>query len=79
MSDEHERELLGRLLGSTDADVGCDECFKLLDQYVEQELAGLDVDKRLPGVRAHFEGCPACREELELLRELASAGDPPNR
>ena len=76
MSGDRDRELLGRLLGAAGSDVGCDACFQLLDEYVELELAGFDPDERLPGVRGHFEGCRACREELELLRELASAGDP---
>jgi hypothetical protein len=74
MSDEREREVLGRLLGSAGPDIGCDGCFELLDEYVELELAGVDPDERLPGMRGHFDGCPACREELELLRELASGG-----
>jgi hypothetical protein len=59
-----------RLLGPTEPEVGCDECFELLDQYVELELAGADPDARLPGMRPHFDGCPACREEHESLRAL---------
>ena len=35
------------------------------------ELAGGDADARIPGMRAHLEGCPACHEEYESLRELA--------
>lgn len=69
--EERQRQLLERLLGPRDHEVGCEECFELLDEYVELELAGLDAAARLPGVRAHFEGCPACREEHEALRELA--------
>ena len=64
------RQALGRLLGPNEPEVGCDECFALLDQYVELELAGDDADAALPGLRAHLEGCPACREEHESLRAL---------
>jgi hypothetical protein len=64
------RQALGRLLGPKEPEVGCDECFALLDQYVELELAGEDADAALPGLRAHLEGCPACREEHESLRAL---------
>ena len=46
-----------------------------LDRYVEHELAGNDVDATIPGLRAHLEGCPACREEYESLRALV-AGEP---
>ena len=66
------RELLSRLLGSAGPDAGCEGCFEDLDRYVELELAGADVDTALPGLRAHLQGCPACREEHESLRALVS-------
>jgi anti-sigma factor RsiW len=64
-------DLLARLLGPEGPEIGCDECFELLDRYVELELDGDDADARIPGMRAHLEGCPACREEHESLREIA--------
>ncbi len=71
-SDEQQRAALERLLGPRDYEVGCDECFDQLDEFVELELAGVDVDRRMPSLRAHLEGCPACREEHDVLRELVS-------
>jgi len=50
------------LLGPTGPEVSCDECFEHLDEYVE----GRDV----PGMAAHLEGCPACREDYESLLAL---------
>ena len=67
------KQALGRLLGPAGPEVGCDECFELLDGYVELELAGADADAAVPGLRAHLEGCPACREEHESLLALAGA------
>lgn len=67
--------LLGRLLGPVGPEVTCEECFEALDRYVDIELAGGDVDARLPGMRAHLEGCPACHEDHESLRDLV-AGRP---
>jgi anti-sigma factor RsiW len=64
-------QILGRLLGPASPEIGCDECFEQLDRYVDLELAGLDADAALPGLRAHLDGCPACREEHESLRALA--------
>jgi hypothetical protein len=61
---------LGRVLGPAGPDVGCDVCFDELDRYVELELAGEDVDRAIPGLRAHLEGCPACREEHDSLLAL---------
>jgi hypothetical protein len=63
-------EVLGRLLGPAEPEVGCDECFDVLDRYVELELAGADADAAVPGLQAHLAGCPACGEEYESLRAL---------
>jgi hypothetical protein len=72
-TDHPNRELINRLLGPAQPEVSCDECFELLDQYVDLELAGEDADARLPGVREHLQGCPACREDHESLRALVAA------
>ena len=75
---DHTRDpdcLLKRLLGPAGPELGCEECFDLLDVYVEAELADADPDARVPGMRAHLEGCPACAEEQASLRELLSAQD----
>ena len=80
MSADHvNRNLIARLLGPGEAEVSCERCFELLDQYVELELAGENADARLPGMRAHLEGCPACAEDHESLRELAIAADRDSR
>jgi hypothetical protein len=68
---------LDRLLGPEQPEIGCDACFAELDRYVELEVAGKDADAGVPGLRAHLEGCPACREEhdslLALVRSEAEA------
>ncbi|HZU40010.1 MAG TPA: hypothetical protein VE992_03110 [Solirubrobacteraceae bacterium] len=66
------REELDRLLGPAGPEVGCEECFERLDEFVELELAGLDAETRVPGLRTHLEGCPACREEHDALYALAA-------
>jgi hypothetical protein len=74
--DDNRTTSLERLLGPTGPEVGCEECFELLDEFVELELAGQDADAKLPGLRAHLEGCPACREEHEALHELVAGPRP---
>jgi hypothetical protein len=61
-----------RLLGPTGPEVTCDECFELLDEFVELAVAGADADARIPGMRTHLAGCPACREEYDSLRALVA-------
>jgi hypothetical protein len=70
------KQVLARLLGPAGPQVGCDECFEELDRYVELEVAGQDADTAIPGLRAHLEGCPACREEHESLLALLGGERP---
>jgi hypothetical protein len=69
------KQALDRLLGPGVPELGCDECFAQLDRYVELEVAGGDAAAAMPGLAAHFDGCPACHEEHESLRALVG-GEP---
>jgi hypothetical protein len=77
MNDQHDQRL-ERLLGPAGWEVGCEECFDRLDEFVELELAGFDADVAIPGLRAHLKGCPACREEHEALVALVAGEDLPS-
>jgi anti-sigma factor RsiW len=68
--------ILKRVLGPADPELLCDECFEKLDEYVDLELQGASADERVPGLRAHLEGCPACHEEYASLRALVEKGEP---
>ena len=75
MEDANTNELLGRLLGPAGLEIGCDTCFEELDRYVDLEAVGKDADAAVPGLRAHLEGCPACREEHESLLALVQSDE----
>ena len=64
---------LDSLLGPSGFEVTCEQCFELLDRYVDLELDGVDADAQLPGLRAHLSGCPACAEDYESLRAFVVA------
>ena len=70
-------DALKRLLGPAEPELLCDECFEKLDEYVELKLQGGPADERIPGMRAHLEGCPACHEDYDSLRELVQSDDSP--
>jgi hypothetical protein len=73
-ADENEdRVSIERLLGPTGHHASCERCFELIDQYVELELAGVDVDACFPGLRRHLDGCRACWEDHKSLRLLVGA------
>ena len=59
--------LIAGLLGPAGPELGCEQCFQELDRYVELEVAGADAEAAIPGMRAHLEGCPACKEDRDSL------------
>lgn len=52
-----------------DEEIDCDECFELLDSFVEMELSGLGAAEAMPLVEEHLRECDDCREEFEALLE----------
>ena len=63
---------LRRVLGPAGPALTCEQCFEQLDRHVELTLAGADADAAVPGMRAHLEGCPACKEDHESLLALVA-------
>jgi hypothetical protein len=72
MEDDMTGDAIGRLLGPAGPEVSCETCFEELDRYVELEVAGVDAGAALPGMTAHLDGCPACREDHESLLALVT-------
>ena len=65
-------ERLLRLASRTqEQELSCTECFDVLPQYVDLEVAGAAQERELPLFRQHLEQCAVCREEYETVRELA--------
>jgi hypothetical protein len=65
-----ERRDLERLTLDTGPWLSCDDCFALVDEYVERLLVG-ETDA-MPAMRGHLRGCPACAEEAATLAVLAA-------
>jgi len=70
MDTHMSHDTVKRMLGPAEPELLCEECFERLDEYVELEVKGEQADELIPGMRAHLEGCPACREDHDSLREL---------
>jgi predicted anti-sigma-YlaC factor YlaD len=62
---------LDEILRATDGDAGCDAGAKILDAYVELELAGEDPARVYPGTAIHLESCSGCRADHDGLLEAA--------
>lgn len=73
----HPEEFMGKLLqmveNTDEVEIGCDEAFKWLDQYVELEARGEDVTDLLPLVKRHIDRCRDCHEEYEALARVFEA------
>ncbi len=65
-------DLLGRVLGPDEPELTCEQCFAELDRYVELVADGEKADERIPGMKAHLKGCPACAEDFRSLRDLVA-------
>jgi len=59
---------------STEPWVSCDECFELVDVYVERLLDD-PATSAMPGLLTHLRGCAACAEEAESLLLLVARQD----
>jgi hypothetical protein len=68
--------VLRRLLGPVGPELTCEQCFELIDEYVELELGDGAADQQIPGMRAHLEGCSACREEHDSLLAFVAGHGP---
>jgi predicted anti-sigma-YlaC factor YlaD len=59
---------LVRTIAQTHAEeIGCDECWDHLDQFVDLVLTGKDAEEALPLVQEHLVLCIECREEYQAL------------
>ena len=54
-------------------EIGCDECFKRVDQFVDMVLDGKDAAAAMPLVQDHLNRCKDCREEYEALLAAVQA------
>ena len=68
------KQLLQGMAGPQTEEIGCDDCWDVLDRFAELELAGKDAALALPLVENHLKCCGECREEyaafLEALKNL---------
>jgi predicted anti-sigma-YlaC factor YlaD len=61
------KKLIRSILNVHPDEITCGECYDVVDQYVEMELAGKNAQDAIPMVKDHLNRCDACREEYEAL------------
>lgn len=76
LSAEQTRSLLHSVAAAKPDQLDCDGCFEHLAEFVELELAGVEIPEALQKVQKHIEQCQCCKDEhnalLDGLRELDS-------
>ena len=59
---------LVRVVAEThETEIGCDECFELLDGFVETEISGEGARVAMPLVGDHLDKCADCHSKFEAL------------
>jgi hypothetical protein len=64
------RRLLETVADTEDEEISCTECFELVSQFADAEVAGRAGDRTMPRLQQHLRQCGVCREEYEVLRDL---------
>jgi hypothetical protein len=54
-------------------EIGCDDCFEQIDQFVELKLQGLNAAEAMPLVQSHLDMCGNCQDEFEALLDCLRA------
>ena len=62
---------LRQIYQTEEEEISCSECFDLVSQYVDLEIVGEAAREKLPRLKQHLDQCRVCREEYEVLRDLA--------
>jgi hypothetical protein len=61
------------ILSTKDEEIGCADCFSVLDRFLELKLAGKDASAIMPLVQDHLERCGDCHEEYVAVMEALHA------
>ena len=55
------------ILTTKEDEIGCDECFSVLDLFIELKMAGKNAAEIMPLVQDHLERCGDCHEEYDAI------------
>ena len=67
------KKMVLAVAGTKPNEMGCDECFEQVDQFVELKLQGKDAAEAMPLIQDHLDRCGGCREEFEALLDCLRA------
>jgi hypothetical protein len=71
VNDTNYKNWIRRMLETQEEEISCTRCLDLVSQYVDLELAGREPETILPQLKHHLDQCQVCREEHQILHDLA--------
>ncbi len=71
MNQSRFERILHSIHETQDDEILCSDCFDQISDYVDLEIAGKDAEKRMPRLKQHLGQCRVCREEYQVLLDLA--------
>lgn len=74
MLDSEKLKMMARMIARTrDEEIGCEDCFAQIDQFVDQLLEGKHPEEAMPLVEQHLHICNDCKEEFQALLDALQA------
>lgn len=67
------KRIVQSLANTHTEELGCDDCFELLDQFAEVRLEGKNAAEALPLVQQHLDRCGTCKDEFEAFMSALRA------
>jgi hypothetical protein len=67
MSKTKWQTLLESAIHTEEYEIGCEECYDVLDMYVDLLLDQSDPSEVMPAVKQHLSQCKCCAGELEAI------------
>lgn len=70
MDNKKLNRLMKKIIDTEEEEISCSVCFDLVSDYVDAELAGMEIKGVLRQVKQHLDQCLACYDEYEMLRDF---------
>ncbi len=71
MNQSRFERVLHSIYETQDDEILCSDCFDQISDYIDLVVAGKDAEKQMPRVKQHLGQCRVCREEYQVLLDLA--------
>lgn len=69
--ENHFSRFIKKIQDTQDIEIDCSTCLDLVSSYVDFELENDQIPEILEPVKQHIDQCDVCREEYQILRNLA--------